>query len=150
MPSTFNPPMSVGEFARNNCLVMRCDPTRPTKRQADSEWHNRASHWVCIFTIGSAGARRRRFLTRFSRGSALSGPPSRDEVLSCLARQCADLERAGYEFDAWREEAGYNDPEDKPRDVRRIFNSVATEARHLRDFLGDSVFSALLHEVDAD
>ena len=79
--------------------------------------------------------RGRRLTAPFFTGSAHKDPPDPCEVLETLLGEAGTVENSG-DWRDWADELGY-DPEDPPRDLRRIYARTVRQTEKLRNFLGD-------------
>ena len=84
----------------------------------------------------------RRLTLAFFQGSAHTTPPTTHDVLSCLL---ADASYAGYTFDEFARELGY-DPDS--RAAYKTYRAVATQTARLRRFLGDDFDAFMAAECD--
>jgi hypothetical protein len=133
--------ISIRRFIAQQHIRMTSDWADENPNMDHDDWHAQASHFKCVLT-----ANRRRLTVYFSQGAAISGEPTVETVLDCLASDADTVENAA-SFEDWADELGY-DP-----DSRRAFHTYQATTRQtagLRRLLGDTAFEQLLYRVERE
>ena len=103
----------------------------------DEQWN--ANHYkVTLKTRG------RQYTLYFSKGVLLTGDPTAEEVLSCLALDAASIENSR-SFEDWASDLGY-DPDS--RRAEKIYNGVVKSSERLKILLGDEGYNQLLWDTE--
>ncbi len=136
--------MTIKEFITSAGLTMTATWTDRNPNMDDSR---DMDHWRCIIRAG-----RSRMSLVFSKGSGHHGKaPELAEVLDCLASDSYTLplpEMAGSENEAFAEfcsEFGYDTDS---RKALKTYRACLSQARRLRNLLGNSAYSTLLSDIE--
>jgi hypothetical protein len=81
----------------------------------------------------------------FSQGYGISGEPTAEGVLSCLASDSSSIENAN-SFEDWAGEFGYDTDS---RTAEKTFKTCQKQAEKLKNFLGEDLYKELLWETEA-
>jgi hypothetical protein len=87
---------------------------------------------------------RRKLTTYFSQGYGISGEPTVEDVLDCLACDAMMVE-GGRSFEDWCGELGLDTDS---RKAEKTFKLVELQAKELRCVLGDEAYDELLYETE--
>lgn len=111
-----------------------------------------STHWEVTLTAddGKFGDHERYMTFTFSMGSALVGPPSLYDVLSCVASDAAMWENGKFDsFDDYRSSFGVvADSRKAFADFERTRDAVQRQTGDLHSLLGDEAFASLLSDED--
>lgn len=135
--------MNTKAFCRRHGIVATCELTDANPAFADDDWSRTASHWK-VTLRWREGDQRRQLTVPFSQGSAISREPTAEDVLDCLASDAASVEQAR-SFEDWCGDLGYDSDS---RRAERTFKACEASARRLRQFLGASLYEALLYKTE--
>ena len=119
-------------FIRQHSITMSADRTDTNPNMAGDEGDAAASHWRCTLRCG-----RRQMTVYFSQGPAISGEPTIEDVLDCLALDASGADS----FEDWCAEYGYDTDS---RKAEHIYNTVRKQTEELASFLGPELYEALL------
>jgi len=99
-----------------------------------------SSHWRCTLKVG-----RRQMTVFFSMGPALCREPTAEDVLDCVASDCAGFVNA-QSFEEWASEYGF-DPDS--RKAEKTYKVIEKQAAKLRQLLyTEDAYNALLFETE--
>lgn len=118
---------TIQKFCERYGITMTAQrvPARPTND--GSAWSQGARHWFCTFEFNLRPSNV--YWTYFSQGSAHTSPPTREDVLDCLATDCQSAEST---FEDWCAELGYDSDS---RKAEAIYNACRKERVELTKFL---------------
>ena len=100
-----------------------------------------ASHWKCCLRCDG-----RQLTVHFSMGPALSGEPSVEDLLDCLASDASGAENAG-SFEEWAGEYGYDTDS---RQAERTYHTIERQAAGLKRLVGEDAYRELLWGTERD
>ena len=127
--------MNIEEFIRKNSIKATAEKVESNPNMENWE----ANHYRVTLTAGE-----QEFTTYFSKGFALKGEPTAEEVLECLAADSAGIEYAGT-FEDWAAEFGYDQDS---REAEKVYNACVKHAEKLRSFLGEEKYNELLYDTE--
>jgi hypothetical protein len=129
---------SLGEFATSHAVSFSAKPTDANPNTDD--WEG-AHHWLCVLRRHGA-----RMSVPYSQGSAIVNPPTVEDLLSCMADDCAGYENAR-SFADWARDYGYDEDS---RKAERIYKIIARQAASLKRLLGESAYRNLLWNTERE
>ncbi|MFY0633667.1 MAG: hypothetical protein JXQ91_07640 [Vannielia sp.] len=91
-------------------------------------WQEGAKHYRCTLTRGTNGAT---FSTPYSMGPALSGGPTREDVLNCLLSDAGSIWDGAETFEEWADEMGEDSDSRKAEASYNACKTVAEELAHM-------------------
>lgn len=130
---------SLTEFVRAHAISFSVKPADSNPNMAQDDWHASATHWLCVLRRHGA-----RMTVPFSQGSAHTKPPTVEDVLDCLASDCAGYENARGFLD-WCAEYGYSDDS---RRAERTYKLIGRQAASLKRLLGEPTYNVLLWHTE--
>lgn len=128
--------MTMKEFAEANKIKIENEYADSNPNMADPNWQ--ANHYKVILKTG-----RKQFTTYFSQGYGISGEPTVEGVLDCLASDAAGFENA-QSFEDWANEYGYDTDS---RKAEKTYNIIGRQAKRLKNFLGNK-YETLLWDTE--
>ena len=87
--------------------------TDPPREKGGKGWEY---NLYSVTLTNTADARRKPFVTEYRMGIGCKGGPKLAEVLGCLQSDASDI-HAGYTFEEWADNLGYNSDSIRDRDV---------------------------------
>ncbi|MCK9460691.1 MAG: hypothetical protein M0R80_13715 [Proteobacteria bacterium] len=127
---------TINEFINANKI-------RITNEWADTNRNNPdwkdANHYKVVLKMDN-----RQLTTYFSQGYGISGEPTAESVLNCLASDTSGFENAR-NFEDWANEYGYDTDS---RKAERIYRVIERQTKQLKRFLGDK-YDELLYDTES-
>lgn len=133
---------TLTEFISDHNISMDCEKTGSNPNM--DSMPEGSCHYRCTFFAGER--MRGPFEVPFSRGPALEGEPTAEDVLDCLASDASGVENAR-NFEEWASEYGYDTDS---RKAERTYNIVREQAKQLRGFLGSDAYELLLWHTERE
>ena len=87
---------------------------------------------------------RRQMTTPFSQGFGITGEPTADDVLDCMASDATTVDN-GDSFEDFCGELGYDTDS---RQAERIYKATQAQTAKLKRFLGDELYNVLLWDTE--
>jgi hypothetical protein len=128
--------MNTAEFVKKNRIRITAEWADQNKNAPD--WKD-ANHFKVRLTHKG-----KQLTTYFSQGYGISGEPTAESVIDCLASDSAGIENAR-NFEEWADEYGYNTDS---RSAESLFRVCEKQADKLKNFLGDSLYKELLWNTE--
>ncbi len=137
MPDT----LTIAEFVRTRGIVIETEQIddRPDRHKDDEQWGD--SHWKCRLRYNGKD-QRRSMLVYYSMGSALTDPPTVEDVLNSLVSDSNALDQS---FEYWCSEFGMDTDS---RRAERTYNQCRKLSKHLKTFLGGEDFKVLTEQCE--
>lgn len=125
-------------FVRENRI--RISSKMVDENKSAPDWKD-ANHFKVILRRSG-----KRMTLYFSQGYGISGEPTAEGVLDCIASDSAGVENAR-SFEDWCGDYGYDTDS---RKAERIFKVCEAQAQKLKNFLGDDLYKELLRDTARD
>ena len=136
--------IKLSEFITEHGIEMQVERVKRNPNMMDMM--DGASHYLCNFRRhwGDGAYCLEEMDVTFSMGSAHTEPPTVEDVLDCLASDASGYMNAGFDFEEWASEYGYDTDS---RKAYHTFETVEEQADQLRKFMGDE-YETLLWSVE--
>lgn len=128
--------MNTAEFVKTNKITTTAKRVKSNPNFQDQE--TPMNHFVVVLQWNGDLMR-----VPFSQGLGLSGVPTAEDVLDCLASDAASVENAK-SFEDWANDFGYDTDS---RQAEKTYNICKTQACELETFLGKELYAQLLWSV---
>lgn len=128
---------TIAERIQEGNIKMSCIHWYENPNMPDSD---DMDHWKCTLRRP-----RKQMTVYFSMGYGHRGKaPELADVLDCLSSDAAGYENAP-DFEDWAQEYGYDEDS---RKAEKIYKTIEKQARQLKVFLGEELYTALLWETE--
>lgn len=129
--------MNIREFVNKYGIKIVVDYANNNPNFADQ--NTPMNHYKVVLKYA-----KHKMTTYFSMGLGISGLPTAEDVLDCLALDAAGIENAR-NFEDWCNEYGYDTDS---RKAEKIFKVCTKQALQLQCFLGDGLYKELLWDTE--
>jgi len=110
-----------------------------SRRSDGSEWMPGSSHWSCKFRCG-----RKSMTVEFSQGPAISGEPTCEDVLDCIASDVGGIKSART-FEEWASDLGFDADS---RKAEQTYKACELQGEKLDLLLGIEAAEQLCFETE--
>lgn len=140
---------TIGQFIEANQIEMTAKRIPGRRDVPRSTWGAGARHFVCEIKRVGFGPRDS-MIVYFSQGSAHKKPPTRADVLDCLASDIASIDQLSLED--WADELGYTcgDCGQLTHDARRIYQAIEEQKNDLLKLLDQEGLEELLWNTERE
>lgn len=133
---------TISEFIAQHGITMTVERVDSNPNMDQDDWTKDSSHWRCVLHM-NVGTMPAALEIPFSQGSALTTPPTAEDVLDCLVSDASSVDNTA--FDDWAEEMGYDTDS---RKAERTYNAIVEQTVSLRNMLGEDAFNELVWTTD--
>ena len=132
---------TVADFVKEHGVKISAERADSNPDMAD--WGNgRQTHYKCVIRKS-----RKSMQLHFSMGSALTGEPTVEDVLDCLASDASGIEQAE-SFHDWAQNLGFDTIDDEFNAARKAYKATKRNTLNLLRVLGEDAFGALVWHTE--
>jgi hypothetical protein len=134
--------MTVADFVKRNYIT--ADSMWSNRNPSMDESDNHMNHYKTTLRIklGARADQKRQMTLHYSKGKALTGDPTAEEVLDCLKMDMQCIENGEEDF---IDEFGY-----KPAKGHQVYRAIEKNTQKLYKFLGADLFNQLKEIEDEE